>query len=101
MVSPPKKARVARFYLVIKMHKIPCNGNQAYCAILQKSFTENIYRDESILLLLTYFSFQQFFFFLPIMLKILLEVAIFCSKLSCKIHVLIVLLECIIQDVIH
>ena len=27
------------------------------------------------------------------MLKILLEVAIFCSKFSCKIHVLIVLLE--------
>ena len=47
------------------------------------------------------FFFPAILFFLPIMLKILLEVAIFCSKLNCKIHVLIVLLECIIQDIIH
>ena len=43
--------------------------------------------------LFCFFSFQQFFLFLPIMLIILLEVAIFCSKFSCKVNVLIVLLK--------
>ena len=43
------------------------------------------------------FFFLAILFFLPIMLNILLEVAIFCSKLCYKIHVLNDLLECIIE----
>ena len=35
-------------------------------------------RDEPILLFSTYFSFQQFFYFLPILLNILLEIFLFC-----------------------
>ena len=40
-----------------------------------------------------YFSFQQFFLFLPIMLNILLEAAVLCSKVSYKIIALIFLLK--------